>query len=157
MIIINYKVEGRRLGMKLYHTAFNEIKKVEKDHTFSGVMFFACDIYRKNTDNVIYQIEIDESQILDPWNLEDEQSMQEIMEYVECSEDEAWGLLQERISPSEVVEDFEQQGHLSWYIQRTQGLCAMREGYKAYRSNDEHGAVFMVYMVDHEDWLNRIK
>ncbi len=132
--------------MKLYHTSPEEINKISKNGLFDDCLFFSGTPYGLGDIKAVYEIDINEKNIIDAYQLDSEEIVSHIASVLECSEEEAEKMLDGSIEAHDVTNDCED----SWFIQAQQGACAKEMGYEAVRALDEQGAVYIVPMFGRE-------
>ena len=135
--------------MELIHTSPNKIEKINCDGLFFDCLFFSIDEYGMGDYKFVYSIKIDEDKVINVGQLYDEEILQDIMNVIECDEDEAEKLLDDRQQADN--------GDDSWWLQAKQGECAKKMGYEVCRSIDEQGTVYIIPMLGRESELNLIK
>lgn len=137
--------------MKLYHTSPDKIEKISKNGMFDDCLFFANDPYfmTQASNPVVYSIEIDESKIIDVYDLDERSVIENIMEVVEVDEDDAERLLDGR----DTAFDHGKDGETDWWVQAKQGEAARMMGFEACRARDEQGTVYIVPMFGREKEL----
>lgn len=128
--------------MKIYHTSPAPITQIKKTGTFGECLCFSSSVYSMSVGAVVvYSLEIEESEVIDAADLElsdAPDTIAHVASVLECDEYEALDYL----TGSEVHADPE----LDWFVQGQMGAAAKEAGYKAARSQDEQGAVYIVPM-----------
>lgn len=135
--------------MKIYHTSPEAITKINSYGTFGESLCFSNDIYSMSVGEVVvYSLEIEESEIIDAHDFDEDdapETLAHIANVCECDEEQAL----EYLTGSESHEDPE----TDWFIQGCMGDAAKEAGYKAARSRDEQGTVYIVPMLGRENDL----
>ena len=137
---------------------------------FDDCLCFAVDIYFMylKKDPVIYEMEIDEDEIIDVAALYDEGIIKHISDVIECDLDVAESLLDGTESIYGLFSFDEIGGHsegktpfemaeMDWFIQARQGECAKKMGYEACAAEDEQGTVYIVPMYGRDADLVEIE
>lgn len=131
--------------MKLYHTSPKLIEKINKSGMFGECLCFSSSVYSMSVGAVhVYSLEIDESEVIDDFDFDKDdapQAIQHMMNVLECDEDEALEYLN-----GKTHDDYE----MAWFVQGKMGEAAKEAGYRAARSRDEQGAVYIVPMFEKE-------
>jgi hypothetical protein len=132
--------------MKIYHTSPAPITQIKKTGTFGECLCFSSDVYSMSVGAVVvYSLEIEGSEVIDAADFElsdAPNTVAHVASVLECDEYEALDYL----TGSEAHADPE----LDWFVQGQMGAAAKEAGYKAARSQDEQGAVYIVPMFGRE-------
>lgn len=135
--------------MKLYHTSPKLIEKISARGTFGECLCFSVDVYSMSVGNVrVYSLELDESEVIDASDFEASDApavIAHMMNVLECDEDQAL----EYLTGSDSHSDAE----MDWFVQGQMGEAAKEAGFKAARSSDEQGVVYIVPMLGNESQL----
>jgi len=137
--------------MEIYHTSPDKILEINNNGMFGDVLFFSDNVYfmTQSNDPVVYKMEVSEDSIIDVRNLDSESVIVRIAEYLNINEDDAERVLDGR----DTAWDYNGDGEADWYMLQLQAECAKEMGYKACRSQDEQGVVYMICMTDMLDEL----
>ena len=130
--------------MQIIHTSPVEIKEITKTGLFDDCLFFSADEYAMGKVAATYTLEINEDKIVDVSDLYNEDVINNIVEALDVTEEEAQSLL----DGSATAYDFGKDGEDDWWIQAKQGECAKLMGYEACEAQDEQGAVYIVPMLN---------
>lgn len=132
--------------MKIYHTSPKAITAITADGTFGESLCFSDDIYSMSVGTIqVYSLKIEEDDIIDSHDFDADDApgaLAHIAAVCDCDEDQAL----EYLTGSECHEDPE----LDWFVQGMMGSAAKEAGYKAARSRDEQGTVYIVPMLGRE-------
>ena len=155
--------------MKLLHTSPTKIEKIQSfyiHNEFQGALFFSQDLYFTTKQGFVYEIDIDESQIITAWDLEYNQDIiDEIKDrfntYFDCNidNDEAMDYLCEDLNiweSEEAQNNCEERADFSWFMQGVQAKAAKLQGALCYQSEDEQGTVYIVNMINNEQLLKDV-
>lgn len=136
--------------MEVFHTSPVLIQKIEEDRLFNDCLFFSGEIYVMSTRGKLYTYSLDlpEDDIINERELYDESVIQHISEALDVNNEVAERMLDGRDNVH---------GEDGWWIQRKQGECAKKMGYKAASSTDEQGCVYIVPMLGRESDLKLIE
>ena len=141
----------------IYHTSHDEIKEIHNNGMFGDVLFFSNNIYEMAKANFVYSVDADELSFIEPCQIDNEETTQEVMAYAKVDEDTAFDLLSDKVDAYEIHEDYEDAADLCWRIQYFQAQAAKRMGFDGCKSRDEQGAVYMIPMFGRENLLNEVK
>lgn len=139
------------------HTSPDLITEIDQfgGCTRMGVLFFSNNDYSMcKSVNAIYDLDLNDDEIISVSRLYDEEIVNEIIEDVysifnnEISEEDAEGLLDASLSIFDIVDDYDRAGEFDWKMQGYQAVCARKMGYIACEGFDENGAVWMIKMDD---------
>lgn len=150
----NINEKTGRENMRIYHTSSEQITEINEDGLFNDCLFFSHDVYSLGSYTHVYAIDIEEEEIINVSQLHDTDIIAHIASVLECDTETAESILDGSI-PS--VCDIDADPELDWFIQAQQGECANVMGYKACRSTDEQGTVFIVAMFGREKELIEIE
>lgn len=136
--------------MKLYHTSPQKIKEIKSTGTFGESLCFSTSAYQMTASDAVfvYSIEIDEDDIIDVFSFDEDdapETLQHISDVLGCDFEQSLSYLRDKESPPDP--------ELSWFIQGQMGSAAKEAGYKAARSRDEQGTVYIVPMYGREQEL----
>ncbi|MDE8603911.1 hypothetical protein M3I01_013490 [Marinomonas sp. RSW2] len=137
--------------MKIFHTSPVEIKAINTLGLFGDCLFFSNDVYTMTASSTVYtySMEIEDEDFIDVSELYDEEVIKDICETLEVEEDDAERMLDGR----DTAFDHGKDGEDDWWIQRIQGECAKKMGYKACKAFDEQGTVYIIPMLGRESEL----
>ena len=148
----------------MYHTGnLENIKSLDRyGGTFGDFIFFGSEKYLGiNSDNKVYEINIDELNIIDASSIfyahsqEEVQSViDDVINYFNCSEQEAMDLIDETITTWDLDGDFD--GEDSWYMQQETARAAQHIGYDGVSVSDETGISTMIDMSKHLNLIVRV-
>ena len=138
----------------IYHTSHSEIKEVHNKGMFGDVLFFSNDVYEMAEANFVYSVDDDKLSFIEPCQIDNEETIQEVMAYAEVDEDTAYDLLTNNINAYDICDDYEYAADLSWKIQYFQAQAAKRMGFDGCKARDEQGAVYIIPMFGRENLLN---
>lgn len=146
---------------ELFHTSPKMIEKIAKGR-FDGLLFFSAHEYHMSKVKAVYQIDVDESDLIDVNSLfyhEDADKLSNIVaEFAasnEIDEDVAENLISERQSAFDL--DVEDPSDLSWDAQKVAGRCAKALGYRGCFGQDEQGRYYLIDMLGRESELKIAK
>jgi hypothetical protein len=135
--------------MKIYHTSPAPISTINDDGAFGESLCFSSSIYSMSVgDVVVYSLEIDEADVIDAGDFEFSDApltLQRLARFCECDDDQALEYLSGRDNHPDPETD--------WFIQGLMGSAAKEAGYRAARSRDEQGAVYIVPLLGQESEL----
>ncbi len=138
--------------MLVIHTSPVEITEINKSGMFDDCLFFSDDEYAMGKVAATYSLEIDESAVIDVFDLDDEEMIEHIASVLEIDTDDAERVLDGRDTAMDHGADCD----MDWWIQAKQGECAKKMGYEACRAVDEQGVVYIVPMFGRESDLVKI-
>ena len=149
--------------MTLIHMSGEKIEGIKKDWpVFADVLFFSTDGYCPGRSDYEYHVEVDESEIIANWKLDDYYDTEEFQNAISditdiydfVSADDAYELICGRMEQDEVDhDDYEDIASLGWEIQVIQAKLARAFGFRFVESTDEHGAVYAASMFGRESEL----
>ena len=140
----------------IYHTSHSEIKEIHNKGLFGDVLFFSNNVYEMADANFVYSVDAEELSFIEPCQIDDEVTTQEVMAYAKVGENTAFDLLTGGVDAYEVCDDCEDAADLSWKIQYFQAQAAKRMGFDGCKSQDEQGAVYMIPMFGRESLLTKV-
>ena len=138
----------------IYHTSPSEIKEIHNKGMFGDVLFFSNDVYEMAEANFVYSVDDDKLSFIEPCQIDNEETIQEVMAYAEVDEDTAYDLLAGDVDAYDICDDYEYAADLSWKIQYFQAQAAKRMGFDGCKARDEQGAVYIIPMFGRENLLN---
>ena len=141
----------------IYHSSHSEIKEIHNKGMFGDVLFFSNDVYEMAEANFVYSVDDDKLSFIEPCQIDNEETIQEVMAYAEVDEDTAYDLLTNNINAYDICDDYEYAADLSWKIQYFQAQAAKRMGFDGCKARDEQGAVYIIPMFGRENLLNEVK
>jgi hypothetical protein len=141
--------------MKITHTSPVKITKITNSGLFDDCLFFSDDEYVMTAKKgyFVYQINIDESEIIDASDLDDSETIEHISNVLNVDLEQAERFLDARDS----VFDFGLDADDDWFIQSQRGAAAKLMGFSACRDEDEQGTVYIVPMLNKFESLNLVK
>ena len=148
--------ETKKDTKMIYHTSHSEIKEIHNKGLFGDVLFFSNNVYEMADANFIYSVDSDELSFIEPCQIDNEETLQEVINYAKVDEDTAFDLLAGYIDAYEICDDCEDAADLSWKIQYFQAQAAKRMGFDGCKSQDEQGAVYMIPMFGRESILTKV-
>lgn len=132
--------------MKIYHTSPAPITAITSNGTFGESLCFSDRVYSMSVGAVVvYSLEIEEADVIDAAHFEASdapEALAQLAHVLDCDQDQAL----EYLTGAECHEDAE----MDWYVQGMMGSAAKEAGYKAARSRDEQGTVYIVPMLGRE-------
>ncbi|HIF9091438.1 TPA: hypothetical protein ACX6NR_000367 [Photobacterium damselae] len=139
--------------MQVTHTSPSPITTISAfgGCTNSDVLFFSTNDYAMGEANYIYDLELNDDEIIATRKLYCEQTINEIAELFDCDDDTAESLLDG--STSEWDFDCGEDGEKSWKLQALRAKAAKNMGYVAVEDEDENGTVFIICMLGLESKL----
>ena len=141
----------------IYHTSHSKIENIHNKGLFGDVLFFSNEVYEMAAANFVYAVDTEELSFIEPCQIDDEATTQEVMAYAKVDEDTAFDLLSGNVDAYDICDDYEDAADLSWKIQYFQAQAAKRMGFDGCKSRDEQGAVYMIPMFGRENLLNEVK
>lgn len=141
----------------IYHTSHSKIENIHNKGLFGDVLFFSNEVYEMADANFVYAVDTEELSFIEPCQIDDETTTQEVMAYAKVDEDTAFDLLTGDVDAYDICDDCEDAADLSWKIQYFQAQAAKRMGFDGCKSRDEQGAVYMIPMFCRENLLNEVK
>ena len=137
----------------IYHTSHSEIKEIHNKGMFGDVLFFSNDVYEMAEANFVYSVDDDKLSFIEPCQIDNEETIQEVMAYAEVDEDTAFDLLTGDVDAYDICDDYEYAADLSWKIQYFQAQAAKRMGFDGCKARDEQGTVYIIPMFGRENLL----
>ena len=141
----------------IYHTSPTQITSIHNKGLFGGVLFFSNNVYEMAAANFVYSVDAEELSFIEPCQIDNEVTTQEVMAYAKVDEDTAFDLLTGDVDAYDICDDCEDAADLSWKIQYFQAQAAKRMGFDGCKSRDEQGAVYMIPMFGRENLLKEVK
>ena len=141
----------------IYHTSPSQITSIHNKGLFGDVLFFSNNVYEMAAANFVYSVDAEELSFIEPCQIADEVTTQEVMAYAKVDEDTAFDLLTGDVDAYDICDDCEDAADLSWKIQYFQAQAAKRMGFDGCKSRDEQGAVYMIPMFGRESLLTKVK
>lgn len=156
--------------MELIHTSPNEIKEITNDGFFNDILFFALDRYVMTSSRTVhtYTMDIDEDDYIQTSKLENKEIIQEILddlEEMELNQGADLELAESLLDGSKLICDlapedccdFTEYSEYEWEIQKYQGKCSLKMGFKGCESTDEQGVVYIIPMFGRENDLTLVR
>jgi len=142
--------------MNVIHTSPAKIEKIRSYGLFADCLFFSNNEYVMTAAEgyYVYALEIQDDEIIEDYELYDDEIIAEIADNLGVDNDIAESLLDGSQSANDLM--LEDAGEADWWIQSKQGECAKKMGYKACQSTDEQGTVYIVPMMGRESDLKLI-
>ena len=149
------------MKLELIHTGSEEIKHIHENGVFGSFLFFSDTEYWMTQADVVYvyQIEIDEDELIDVDRMFFDHSYEEVIDIIEevaerfeVDFETAAGFIDESINPYDHGCD----GDDRWAIQLYTAKAAKKLGYRGVIVSDEQGAAYMIEMLGQEDQLKLI-
>ncbi len=144
------------MTIKIYHTSPEEIKEIREDGLFGDVFFWAPEPYfMAPTVKAIYEIELDDNEIIKAHQLYDHEIIEKISERANVDLEIAESFLNGSINEFKYFDDeftynnpnFDI-GDFSWFLQKCRGYAARKMGFIACKDADEQGTVYLIRMKD---------
>ncbi len=156
--------------MKIIHTSPMAIKKITKDGMFDDILFFSESRYVMTCSSTVYTyiMSVNENDYIHCSRLENMHILQEILDDIKKMElnlDPDLELAQSLLNGSKLIcnlapadcGDFSDYSEYEWEIQKYQGKCALKMGFKGCQSDDEQGNVYIVPMFGRESDLHLLR
>lgn len=140
----------------IYHTSHSEIKEIHNKGLFGDVLFFSNNVYEMADAKFIYSVDSDDLSFIEPCQIDNEYTVNDVMNYAKVDEDTAFELLTGDVDAYDICDDYEDAADLSWKIQYFQAQAAKRMGFDGCKSQDEQGAVYMIPMFGRELLLTKV-
>jgi len=149
----------------LYHTSPTKIEEIKYlgNDIFNTTLFFSDKIYTMTAaDYHVYSIDIADDEILNIDQLHEyyhtqayKDAINELMEACNIDADDAEEFLEDEKSVDWVcdLETEESGSEAGWLVQRVQSELARKLGFRACKSRDEQGVVYMIDMYKRENEL----
>ena len=158
--------------LQLIHTSPERIEKIQPNYIwneFQGALFFSSSDYYTTKASFVYEINVEEDQVIDVCDLEYNQSIiDEIKQRFDIcfdkqiDDDEAYEYLTDDLNIWDEL-DYDDMQSLdsapavfSWFIQGVQAKAAKQQGFLAAHSEDEQGDVWIVNMINKEYLLKDV-
>ena len=139
--------------MRVLHTSHEEISKINNSGIFGECLFFSVNEYfMTNRTHVTYELELDESKIIDVSCLDDDETIERIAQYFDISNEDAAEILTGEKSVFDLTDDYE----ADWWVQGVRGECAKKMGFDACADIDEQGTVYITPMLGRENDLKKV-
>ncbi len=144
----------------MYHTSPNEIKEgtINNYGVADDCLFFSDKIYVM-TPGSYYVYEASFNKVIEAYELEDEEIVNEIAERINCDKDLADDLLKsvQRAEWWMIENNRDPDGENMFWLQGKRGECAKKMGFDGCLDVDEQGSVYIVPMSGRESELKFIE
>ena len=148
--------ETKKDTKMIYHTSHSEIKEVHNKGLFGDVLFFSNNVYEMAEAKFVYSVNSDDLSFIEPCQIDNEETLKEVMKYAKVDEEAAFDLLTGDVDAYDICDDYEDAAYLSWKIQYFQAQAAKRMGFDGCKARDEQGAVYMIPMFGRESLLTKV-
>ncbi|MGY3805449.1 AcrIF11 family anti-CRISPR ADP-ribosyltransferase (plasmid) [Pigmentibacter ruber] len=141
------------MSVEIYHTSPEKITEIHEDGYYGDVFFWASRPYWTTGRAEIYKLELNDNEIIEAYELYDEEIITKIAKKVNVDLETAEKFLKGSINEwdyfdANSFDDPTFLGEFSWFLQKCRGYASRKMGYIACKDHDEQGSVYIIRMKD---------